>query len=48
MSDPSRKYLWILSRSPAMDAAAYESLVAAAGRLGFDTARLVKTAQSSR
>jgi len=48
VGDPSRKYLWILSRSPAMDAVTYESLVAAAGRLGFDTVRLVKTPQSSR
>ena len=31
-----------------MDAVTYESLVAAAGRLGFDTARLVRTPQSSR
>jgi apolipoprotein D and lipocalin family protein len=48
VGDPSRKYLWILSRSPEMDAATYESLAAAAGRLGFDTARLVRTPQSSR
>jgi len=48
VGDPSRKYLWILSRSPVMDAATYESLLSAAGRLGFDTARLVKTPQSSR
>jgi apolipoprotein D and lipocalin family protein len=48
VGDPSRKYLWILSRSPGMDAATYESLVATAGRLGFDTARLAPTPQSSR
>jgi apolipoprotein D and lipocalin family protein len=48
VGDPSRKYLWILSRSPEMDAATYESLAAAAGRLGFDAARLVRTPQSSR
>ena len=41
VGEPSRKYLWILSRSPAMDAATYESLVAAASRLGFDTAPLL-------
>ena len=46
VGDPSRKYLWILSRSPAMDATTYESLAAEAGRLGFDTARLVLTPQS--
>jgi apolipoprotein D and lipocalin family protein len=48
VGDPSRKYLWILSRSPQMDVATYESLAAAAGRLGFDTARLVHTRQSPR
>jgi apolipoprotein D and lipocalin family protein len=47
VGDPSRKYLWILSRSPGMDAATYESLVATAGRLGFDTSRIVPTPQSS-
>ena len=46
VGDPARKYLWILSRSPKMDAASYESLKAAAGGLGFDTARLVLTPQS--
>ena len=48
VGDPSRKYLWILSRSPEMDDATYESLAASAGRLGFDAARLVRTPQSSR
>jgi apolipoprotein D and lipocalin family protein len=48
VGDPARKYLWILGRSPEMDAATYESLVAAAHRLGFDTPRLVRTPQSAR
>ncbi len=48
VGDPSRKYLWILSRSPEMDAATYESLAATAGRLGFDTARLVRTPHAAR
>lgn len=48
VGDPQRKYLWILSRSPEMDSATYESLAAAAARLGFDTSRLVRTPQSSR
>jgi apolipoprotein D and lipocalin family protein len=45
VGDPSRRYLWILSRTASMDAATYEALVATAGRLGFDTARLVRTPQ---
>lgn len=48
VGDPARKYLWILSRSPQMDAATYGSLVSTAGRLGFDMAPLVRTAQSTR
>jgi apolipoprotein D and lipocalin family protein len=48
VGDPARKYLWILSRSPEMNAATYQSLVATAGRLGFDTGRLVRTPQSPR
>ena len=48
VGDPARKYLWILSRRPEMDAATYTSLAATAGRLGFDAARLVRTQQSSR
>ena len=48
VGDPSRKYLWILSRTPVMDPTTYESLVTAAGRLGFDATRLVRTPQSSQ
>jgi apolipoprotein D and lipocalin family protein len=48
VGDPARRYLWILSRTPVMDEATYETLVAAGGRLGFDTARLVRTPQTSR
>ncbi len=45
---PSRKYLWVLSRTPAMEEATWESLQGAAARLGFDAARLVRTHQSGR
>ena len=48
VGDPSRKYLWFLSRSPEMDDATYASLASAAGRLGFDVTRLARTPQSSR
>ncbi len=48
VGDPSRKYLWILSRSPEMEAGEYELLAGAAGRLGFDTSRLLRTQHSSR
>jgi apolipoprotein D and lipocalin family protein len=48
VGDPSRRYLWILSRRPEMDEATYASLVDRARGLGFDTSRLLRTRQSSR
>jgi apolipoprotein D and lipocalin family protein len=38
---PSRKYLWILSRTPAMPRAQYEAIRARAGRRGYPVDRLV-------
>lgn len=37
---PDRRYLWVLSRTPALDSATYDRLVATASRQGFDVARL--------
>jgi apolipoprotein D and lipocalin family protein len=48
VGDPSRKYLWILSRRPEMDEDTYASLVDRARGLGFDASRLLRTPQSSR
>jgi apolipoprotein D and lipocalin family protein len=48
VGDPSRKYLWILSRDPDMDAATYDSLTDRARGLGFDASRLLRTPQSPR
>ena len=45
VGDPSREYLWILSRSPRMDDASYERLVEEARAQGFETGKLVKTRQ---
>ncbi len=42
---PGREYLWILSRTPVLDAGAYSVAVAVARREGFTTARLVPTPQ---
>ena len=45
---PNREYLWILSRTPQLDEATYQRMVAAAETQGFDVARLVKSpAQAS-
>ena len=43
---PHKKYLWVLSRQPAMDDALYESLKAKAKALGYDVSRLKKTVQT--
>jgi len=46
VGDPSRKYLWILSRTPAMDRALYDEIIRRAKVQGFDTTKLVKADQS--
>jgi apolipoprotein D and lipocalin family protein len=40
---PSRKYLWVLARTPQLDEATYQRLVATAAAQGFDVARLVRS-----
>lgn len=42
---PSREYLWILSRTPQMDAQTYEGIIALIKEKGYDPAKLVKTEQ---
>jgi apolipoprotein D and lipocalin family protein len=46
VGDPSRKYLWILSRTPKMDEALYQDVVKRAAQKGFDTNKLQRTDQS--
>lgn len=41
VSGPSRSYLWLLARSPTLDAATRDRLVARAAALGFDTSQLI-------
>jgi len=43
---PDRKYLWVLSRTPRMDEALYQSIVQQVAGKGFDVSRLIKTRQS--
>jgi apolipoprotein D and lipocalin family protein len=46
---PDRKYLWILSRSPQMEAAAYERILERLEKKhSYDTKRLVRTLQPPR
>lgn len=45
VSQPSRRYLWILSRTPVMSPAVYDELVEDLQRNGFDVTKLEKTPQ---
>jgi apolipoprotein D and lipocalin family protein len=45
VSNPSKKYLWILSRTPQMDAAVYDGILFRLTQQGFDTSKLVLTPQ---
>jgi len=46
VGDPSREYLWILSRSPRMDEATFNRLTEEARAQGFNVSLLQKTRQS--
>ena len=46
VSEPSRKFLWILSRTPTMNDTVYQDIVMRLQTKGFDTARLSRTPQS--
>jgi len=45
VSDPKRKYLWILSRTPTVSSGVYEDLLSRLGGMGFDRNRLAMTPQ---
>lgn len=45
---PDRRYLWILSRTPQLDDAIYQQLVANAQQLGFPVADLIKATSHRR
>jgi apolipoprotein D and lipocalin family protein len=47
VGEPSRKYLWILSRTPQMDDATYREITERIRFLGYDPAHLMKTKQSA-
>ena len=46
VGEPSRKYLWILSRTPIMDEAVYQGILERLPQKGYDPAKLRKTAQN--
>ena len=45
VGDPTRRYLWILSRTPRIDDALYQGLLAKMANQGFDTSRMTETPQ---
>ena len=46
VSEPNREFLWILSRTPAVDAAAYQALLGRLREKGFDLSKLEKSGHS--
>ena len=45
VGEPSRKYLWILSRNPSLDEATYQEIIERLPQKGYDPAGLRRTAQ---
>jgi len=48
VSEPKREFLWILSRSPQVDAMRYQSLLDRLAAMGLDISRLEKTTHHGR
>lgn len=45
VGEPSRRFLWILSRTPTLDSAIYDAILAELPAMGYDPAKLVRTNQ---
>ncbi|MFN0124063.1 MAG: lipocalin family protein [Blastocatellia bacterium] len=45
VGEPSRSYLWILSRTPQMDEGLYQQLLSRSSARGFDTKSIIRTPQ---
>ena len=48
VSEPSREYLWVLSRTPTVEAGAYQALLGRLREKGFDLTRLEPTVQPGK
>jgi len=48
VGEPSRKYLWVLSRDKQLDDTIYESLLKKAEQMGFNSEEVVKTKQDCK
>ena len=42
---PTRKYLWVLSRTPEMEESVYRGILERSEKQGYDTGRLMRTPQ---
>ena len=47
VSEPKREYLWVLSRTPEVNAAALDRLLARLEKKGFDLRKLERTRQGN-
>ena len=47
VGEPSRKYLWVLSRTPKMDEALYRQITEVLPQKGYDPGKLRRTAQTA-
>ena len=43
IAEPSRKYVWILARTPEIESDLYDKLVSEIGNLGYDPNQLIRT-----
>lgn len=48
VGEPGRDYLWILSRTPQIDEALYQELLAKMQARGFDATRMIRTAHPAQ
>jgi apolipoprotein D and lipocalin family protein len=48
VGEPRRKYLWILSRTPRLDAESYSRILKRIGELGYIPSKIAATQQSQR
>ncbi len=47
VSEPSKKFLWVLSRTPKLDEATYEGILKRLSAKGFDVSKIAKTPQTA-
>lgn len=48
VSEPSREYLWVLSRTPTVEAGVYQALLGRLQAKGFDLSKLERTTQTGK